>query len=351
MSLFGKNRHLFCYNRLTNKLLLPVYVKIRYILPSTLLVLATVRLVALPVSLASQFDVVVKNNFTLDNAHIHGSSAVGGNVVLNGNKSEFGNNMNPAAGPALVVAGNVVMNTGANVNGSKTANIGSLTLGQSVDDQGLNAPGNLRLEAQTVNVGAVGLDFNAAFDEFALLSQSLADLASTVVLSSLTSGDAQNRTLNLGFTGANNVLNLSYEDFLSIKNIQVGNPGADAGSWIINVDLDGYNGDAIVQNRNGNDDGADLILWNFFGASTLTLQNQFYGTVLAAEIDFTHNGNNLKGQVIASSFTMLNGQVHIHTYDGDLPPPPAVPESGSVLFAFAGALTLLVSLRARRSVR
>lgn len=305
------------------------------------------RLAATPLGIGSQYDVVVKNNFTSDSGHMHGSSAVGGNLVLTGGMSEFGNDLNAASGPGVVVGGNVVLGASGRVNGSRQAHIGALTGGQTTTNQGLFGGGQMLEATSGVTVGPVGINFGAAFDEFTLLSQAMADLASTVVLSQVTSGDTQNKQLNLEFGAADKVLNLTYAEFVSFKNIQVGNPGAGVGSWIINVDLTGYDGSAISQNRNGSNDGADLILWNFFGANTLTLQNQFYGTVFAPDLAFTHQNNDLKGQVIAASFTKLGGQVHVHRYEGDVPPPPAVPETGSSLLLALGAMTALAGLRAR----
>ncbi|HEX2862053.1 MAG TPA: choice-of-anchor A family protein, partial [Lacunisphaera sp.] len=311
--------------------------------------LAAARLAATPLGIG--YDVFVEKDFNVSNGHIHGSSAVGGNLVLTGSKSEFASKSSSTE-PGLVVAGQVDLSTDGFVFYPRAAQVGSLANGQAVVayNQGKRlTQGNSSLEAKTIEVGAVGIDFTAAFDELALLSHSMASLAATVDLLTITTGDAQNKQLNLGFPTANpfNVLNLTYAEFANFKSISVDAPGTDAGSWIINVDLTGYNGSAITQNRNGSDDGADLILWNFFGANTLVLQNQFYGTVFAPELDFTHQNNDLKGQVIASSFTKLNGQVHIHRYEGGVPPPPAVPDTGSSLLLMAGALTTLVGLRAR----
>lgn len=302
-----------------------------------------------PLGVASDFDVFVKGNFTVEGTHVHGSSAVGGNVVLNGNMSEFGNHMPSGSGlPGLVVGGTVVLNASGRINGPGIAQINSLTAGQSVVSQGLSGSGGRMLYGKQMNVGAVGIDFEQAFEDLSLLSQSMAVLDSTVVLGAVTSGDALNRQLNLGFSAGDGceVLNLTLAEFLSFKNIQVGNVAAATKSWIINVDLTGYNGNAITQNRNGSDAAADRILWNFYGADTLVLANQFVGSVFAPDLAFTHQNNDLKGQVIAEAFTKIGGQVHDHRYTGDVPPPPAVPEGGSTWLLLAGAMPLLFGLRA-----
>lgn len=295
-----------------------------------------------PVAL-TDFDIIVKDNLTLNGVHVHGSTLVGGNVVLNGNMSEFGNHFS-GPGAALVVDGSITFGADARVNGTKIANLGSAT--GTITSQGLNSGGRW-LYAATVNVGPVGYDVDASFANFSLLSQAMAQFESTVSLASVTSGDAQNKQLNLNFApgSGSSVLNLTYQEFKSFKNIQVANAAANTRDWVINVDMTGYDGATITQNRNG-DSGADQVLWNFFGADNLIFANQFVGTIFAPDMVVTSYDNNVKGQVIAESFTKIGGQVHIHRYDGDVPP-VNVPDTGSSLALLGGALATVALLRRR----
>ena len=324
--------------------------KFRHLL-SAVLSASALHLAAAPLSLGD-FDIIVKENFTLSGAHVHGSAAVGGNVILNGNMSEFGNQLSSgySVTPALLVNGQVQQNADARINGPGTLQVGSLVSGQSVNASNDLVKGGRSLYANSVAIAASGIDFEESFDRFSLLSQSMAALANTVTLADVTGGDAQNKQLKLDFTanGAQQVLNLTAAEFIAFKNIQVGALGLNPNSWIINVDLAGYNGSAITQNRNAaNDAAADRILWNFYGADALQIGNQFLGTVFAPDVVLTHLSNDLKGSVIAGSFIKLEGQVHIHTYDGDVPR-HSVPENASTAFLALAALLPLAFLRARR---
>jgi choice-of-anchor A domain-containing protein len=319
-------------------------------LTASVLFASALRLSAGPLGVGSDFDVIVKNDLTVNNAHIHGTSAVGHDLRLNGNTSEFGNNMGANSGPALVIGNNVILNADGRVNGSRFVQINQLTNGQSKTSQGITGGGK-KLEASTVSVGSVALDIANTFASFGLLSQAMSALPSTVTLAAVTSGDALNKQLNLNFAAGTGyqVLNLTLAEFLSIKNIQVGAAAANTRSWIINVDLTGYDESTITQNRNGNDSGADQIIWNFYGASTLTLANQFYGTIFAPDVVVTHLNNDIKGQVIASSFIKTDGQVHVHRYKGDVPKKHYVPDSASTLGLVIGAFAGLMLLRTRRA--
>src|SRR5690349_9739117 len=84
----------------------PIFYRMKlpaFLVSSSLFLASALGLSAGPLGVGSDYDVIVENNFTLQGAHIHGSSAVGGNVVLSGNMSEFGNHMIAGSGPGLVV--------------------------------------------------------------------------------------------------------------------------------------------------------------------------------------------------------------------------------------------------------
>lgn len=300
---------------------------------------------AVPVSIGGDYDVIVRRNFTVKGAHVHGSTAVGGSLVLEGNMSEFGNKQPTGTGPNVVVNQQIVQGADARVNRDGIVQVGSLSPGQSVNGNHDIVGGGRNFYANHTTVGPTGLDTESAFTDFIALSNALAGLSSTVSLDDFVSGTHPNTRLNLSFDWDNpfEVLNLTGNDLKSFSEINVANPGTSPSALIINVDLSDYTGGAFVQNRNGQDAGADWILWNFYGASSLTIDRQWYGTILAPEMTLTHLSNDLKGAVIVDSFIKENGQVHRHRYQGSIPPPTSVPDGGvtaGMIVAGLGVLTL-----------
>ncbi|HYP15815.1 MAG TPA: VPDSG-CTERM sorting domain-containing protein [Opitutus sp.] len=317
-----------------------------------LFLLTLTTAVAGPFGIGGDYDVIVKDNMTVNSTHIHGSTLVGGRLSLTGNMSEFGNQQPSGTGAGVTVNQTINLGTSGRINGDGILRVGALTSGQSINASQDLVGGGKTLYANQATVGATGIDVSAAFEGLIALSNALAGLTPTLSASSLTTGDAQNRQLNLSFNSSSpfNVLNLTGAQLRDFKNISVADPGQSKSGLIINVDLTGYAGGAFVQNRNGSGAGADLILWNFFGGSSLSLKNQFYGTILAPELSVTHTNNDLKGAVMAESFTKNYGQVHRHHYEGDVPE-VHVPDSGStaVLLMLSG-FGLWAFQRGRRSL-
>lgn len=298
------------------------------------------------------YDVFVKNDLDLSsgNVHMHGFTAAGGDVYAR--DSEF--KMDNLAGTAhALLAGGELFLTG---NQSKALNSGSVRIGTQ-GPLGINAAGNrigtnnggdnTRLElngavqTSAETFGPSGIDFNAAFSALADFSTSLAGLANTLNPAAVLSGN------RLNFTSATNaveVFNLSASDFGSFAEIDFSGFISGASKLIINVDLNGFAG-AFAKNIIGDSNTpADNVLWNFYGATDLMLQNQFTGSVLAAGIDVLHQNNDLKGSVVANSFTKQGGQVHVHRFDYEI---NEVPDAGSSLLLALIALPALFAARRR----
>lgn len=311
---------------------------------------------AVPMGLGNEFDVLVRRDFTANGTHVHGSTAVGGSLVLTGNMSEFGNQQPNGSGPNVVVNQQISQGADARVNRDGIVQVGSLKPTQTVNGSHDIVGGGRSFYANSTTVGPTGLDTETAFEEFVALSNLLAGLTPTLDLDTVSSGSAPNKNLNLSFGGDGpfQVLDLTGNELKQFANINVANPGSSPTGLIINVDLTGYTGGAFVQNRNGQDAGADWILWNFYGASSLSIQNQFYGTIFAPGMTVTHTNNDLKGAVIADTFIKNSGQIHRHRYAGNLPPPTSVPDGGATAGMMLIGLIALVGgrrwLRRTRSV-
>lgn len=100
------------------------------------------------------------------------------------------------------------------------------------------------------------------------------------------------------------------------------------------------------------------MLWNFYNATNLTINNQWGGSLLAPDAFLTNN-QNIEGGVFVNGLDQ-RGEIHLQSFTGSLPdgggaagrPSGAVPEpAGMALFAAGlGAMGMLGALR-RRSRR
>lgn len=86
-----------------------------------------------------------------------------------------------------------------------------------------------------------------------------------------------------------------------------------------------------------------LAVWNFYDATSLALESQFGGVVLAPNAAL-RNENNIEGTVIVDSLVQ-HGEIHEQLFRGD--PPHEVPEPGSLVLVLAA----LAALGTRRAAR
>jgi len=110
-----------------------------------------------------------------------------------------------------------------------------------------------------------------------------------------------------------------------------------ATSVIINVSgtTVNYNGGNMVGGMNATN--ASRILWNFYEATTVSVDRQLFGAVLAP-LAHLSNSTTIVGSTVASSFTQ-RGEVHVPTYVG------YVPAAGTPAMMLLGGLA---ALRRRR---
>lgn len=302
------------------------------------------------------YDVLVEGDMSLNGVHMHGATGVGGNLTLTGNQTEFFLDK-PARPSALTVGGSVTLDANGNVLSPGKLHVGSLTSGQSIGEKHAGNPDILALKsasgrdlvfqggqtAAQANTLPANFDVAGSFNVLRGLSSSLAGMSQTLDFNDYLSGDANNLAFNLqlGLGGGFDVMNITGAQLASLKTLNFSHLAGFDQQLVINVDLSGYHGGTIVQNRNGEPE-ADNILWNFYGADSLTLENQFIGSILAPDLALTHNNNDLKGSVVAQSFTKNGGQVHVHDFAFPTPDPSPqgspVPDGGS-----SGFLALLAA--------
>lgn len=274
-------------------------------------------------SVLTQWNLVVTGNHFLQ-SDVEGRAFIGGNLSGNG---DFASKLTPELDflgvDTLVVAGNMTVNNiqlqagNLRLGGTRTGNINFNGGGTQISDPTLptqasaiatelastsqflrNLPANSTASIQANQPNQPGpLVFNAVPgpNGVAVFSISAALLSSNLV-----------QSLQLNINGATSI----------IVNVS----GASAGFTTGNL-VDSWTS-TFARTK---------ALWNFHEATTLNVQRNVYGAVLAPQAHLSNNSN-IDGSVFVRSFTQ-NGEVHLPTYTGFIPAPGAV-----VLASLSGLL-------------
>ncbi len=295
--------------------------------------------------LLHQFNLVILGDLEKGSS-VYGRAYVGGN--LHGNRSaQFNERPNAPASDYdhLVVVGNV---TGGGVN---LQNGGNATVGGNVANSNfeLNGHGTLRAGGSiTANANQGTKLANQAVADPAFAARFPTDVATTVQ----TSSNQLAALAGTAATVAHNVLDLRspagqtgvtvfdvHGSQLMGGGIQLGLVDAD----MIIINVAGLDVSVTSNFLGGPVEAAANVLWNFFEAQTVHLATQFFGSILAPFAHVT-NGNDVKGSVIAGSMAM-NGQLHLHPFEGDL---SVVPVPAALPLLLSGLLGLGALRRYRR---
>jgi len=320
----------------------------------------------------NQFNLVVFGNHHL-NSQVHGRSFVGGNLSGSGSMttgnytlpdSDFDdvNVAGSASDSFKTVAGASVAIGGANSAGM--SNVGRVRIGGS-NSGTIGATGAPRVEVGGSNSGTINnagsvrmggsntgtinntpvetavpgipdlaLDVAPFRDAMTAKSQALRNLDAT--------GNATEHDQGVRFEatpiGGLSSYNIAASD-LTGNELDVVLNGAD--TVVINVSGTDI---TLGQNFNSNKALGSNVLWNFFEATDLKLNNRFVGAVLAPNAAFT-NGNNVFGSVVVNSF-IQGGQIHQQAWQGTLPSdetpsPVPLPAAAWLLLAGIGGLGIV----------
>ncbi len=243
---------------------------------------------------------------------VEGRAYIGGNLTGNG---DFGNQLTPSANfqgvDVLTVAGNI--NVG-NIN----LNAGNLRRGGTRNGNiNFNGVGGQQIIDNTLAAGVAAIR-----TELTTTSAVLANLVpdSTIVAPSGQPGPV---TFNAN-PGSDGIAVFNFNGaLLSNSLVQQYNLNINGATAIV-VNVSGTSLTFNQGNFTGNWTSAFAranVIWNFSAATSITLNSNFYGAVLAPGASLT-NSSNIDGSVFVNSFTQ-RGEVHLPLYTGVIPSPGA----------------------------
>lgn len=316
----------------------------------------------------TQFNAVVLGNVKSYSQHVDGRSYVGGSVD-GGDYAQHPNDMAASNYAGLTVRGsatNVKVNSnGAVVGGSinnSIVNTGSaVVLGDATGNNfnGVASVAGVK-SGNNFNGGQVATLTNtmstnlaaASSTDFGLLLGGFSDTLKLLSSTGSTVTYNGNKATFNAVAGANGlaVFDLTaIDDVLFTKGEFEFNLNGATGV-LLNTDVTSASISANFLGGFANNYGSKL-LWNFFDATSLTINNQWGGSVLATEAAFTNN-QNIEGGVYVKSLEQ-RAEIHLNQFTGTLPvygvpnTPTDLPEPGSIALLFAG-MGVMGLIRQRR---
>ena len=320
-----------------------------------------------PFGAAGAFNLVALSGNISDSADITGRIAAAGQVTqattIGSAFRTAGNDpylslASANGGPyAIVAAGGITTSNYFNING------GGNVYGKFSDASGYNfANENYSPYAGSTLVtgGSSPIDFSTLQTAMDGLSAQLNGLGANGVVCSVsnfgtivagggcpTSSKRYNPSwiVLYGTNSQTNVFNVTQSDFQNNDNLDIEVPTGS--TVIINVAglTDTLSRSIYYQGNTVTDANAGQILFNFPSATSVTIDGQFDGALLAPSA-FLSGGSQMGGTFIAASIGQT-GEVHYDGFDGTIP--PTVPEPRTLVLLGSGML--LMACIARQRVR
>lgn len=284
--------------------------------------------IALNISEAQDFNLLVWNNATLLNSDIEGRAAVGGNASFNSYSIGTHITGGTALDGAFVVGGNLTAGHGQVYNGS-------IYVGGTYAGPGYNLNSAPSSVTQS-NLGAAGLPFDFAAAQAALTAKSQTFGAA------LATGDSDVLWSTLTFTGTDTNLNIFNIDALTLASVSSLVLDVTAGSHVL-INVSGTSANFSSMGLAGFD--SNNTLFNFFEASSLSMSGiGVIGSILAPYADVNFISGQMNGQLVAKSFGS-SGELHSHFFNNQAEPPVSVPDTASTALLLALGLLGLPLVR------
>lgn len=297
--------------------------------------LAALTTSAFGASVLSDWNLIVRN-------HLNGTSEVDGSALIGGSTTGTMNfavqGVTSSNGDGLAVGGNIFSTVQVN-------NGGNLRLaGSAFGATNLNGGGSL------INGAGVSSMVSSAFNEIVSLQSALGSLTANGTLDGAGNMNAAPTNIN----GANvAVYSISAAQLNGLGQLNLNIGSADA--VVINVAADAngvvsFNAPPNFVGGLGNQSNSSKIIWNLADATTVIVNNNFNGALLAANADLKLLGGGINGSVVVDTVSALNAEIRRFTYTGWLPPEqdtPIIPLPGAGALGFAGILA--IGARRRRS--
>jgi len=308
----------------------------------------------------NDYNLITIGDVNSNSLHVHGNAFIGGN--LDANNVDIGNDISNSN--VLELAGQLKKNIKI-LGHNNTAQVSGIVTGQ-FDQNGVKS-NTLTVDSHTISNGAGVTQNETLSDKLVTIKKSLSDAANDFSeLDDKNSVDRNDNKLNVnslddnGFAvfelgtkdrnGNNSYLlsnqnkdleiiyNLSNDTLNDLGGVIINVPGT-------NVDFSKNNNKVSANYFLSTTEGRAKVLWNFFEATTIKLNANFYGSILAPLALLT-SSSDIDGSVAVYGLTeQHSGQIHLPTPELSAPSSGAdaikVPEPSSIAL-FIGALFFIL---------
>jgi choice-of-anchor A domain-containing protein len=277
-------------------------------------------------SVFQDWNLIVRNNLTIT-SEVDGSALIGGDITGTSNYAVQG--VTASNGAGLMVGGTVAAGTNLQIN-----NAGDFYFAGTVNGiVNLNGGGTSYYQPTIANT------VSNAFAQADAFSTYLAGLSATGTVDG--AGNMNASTVAIGSEDVA-VYSMTQATIAGLGQLNLNFGSADI--VVINFDAAASGGAANFQappNFVGALDQANSgrIVWNFINTTSLTVNNNFNGMILATDANLALLGGGINGTVIVDNISTMNAEIRNNTFQGLIPAP------GSVALLGLGGL---VAVRRRR---